>query len=100
MTFESTGPNDVVRMTAPNPPLQVVTSEFVGDLQFENEYPTDATVDKLFDHLDFQRGCQAFLRNITASSMYSFRAGLRRDLGVTSASQLVVWEDQFDARSL
>jgi hypothetical protein len=78
----------------------VVTSEFVGDLHFENEYPTDATVDKLFDQLDFQRGCQAFLRNITASSMYSFRQGLRRDLGITSASQIAVWEDQFDARSL
>ena len=100
MTFEPTGPTDVVRTTAPPAPPAVVTSEFVGDLHFENEYPTDATVDKLFDQLDFQRGCQAFLRNITASSMYSFREGLRRDLGITSASHFAVWEDQFDARSL
>ena len=100
MTFEPTGPTDVVRTTAPNPPPPVVTSEFIGDLEYKNEYPTEATVDKLFDQLDFQRGCQAFLRNIMASSMYSFREGLRRDLGVTSASQLVVWEGQFDARSL
>lgn len=100
MTFQPTGPTDIVRTTAPIPPPPVVRSEFVGDLHFENEYPTDATVDTLFDQLDFQRGCQAFLRNITASSMYSFREGLRRDLGVTSASQLVVWEDQFDASSL
>jgi len=100
MTFEPKGPTDVVRTTAPISPPSVVTSEFVGDLHFENEYPTDGTVDKLFDQLDFQRGCQSFLRNITASSMYSFREGLRRDLGVTSASQIVVWEDQFDARSL
>jgi len=82
------------------PPPAVVRSDFIGELHFENEYPTDATVDKLFDQLDFQRGCQAFLRNITAASMFSFREGLRRDLGVTSASQIVVWEDQFDARSL
>lgn len=100
MPFQPTGPTEVVRTTAAEPPPPTVTSAFVGDLHFENEYPTDATVDKLFDQLDFQRGCQAFLRNITASSMYSFREGLRRDLGVTSSSQLVVWEDQFDARSL
>lgn len=98
--FEPTGPTDVVRTTSPTVPPAVVTSEFVGDLHFENEYPTDATVDKLFDQLDFQRGCQAFMRNITASSMYSFREGLRRDLDVTSSSQIVVWEDAFDARSL
>ncbi len=100
MSFEPNGPTDVVRITAPQPPPSVVSSEFVGDLHFENEYPTDATVDKLFDQLDFQRACQVFLRNITAASMYSFREGLRRDLGVTSSSQLVVWEGEFDARSL
>jgi len=98
--FEPAGPEDVVRTTAPLAPPPVVTSEFVGELRFENEYPTEETVTKLFDQLDFQRGCQAFLRNITASSMYSFREGLRRDLGVTSANQMVVWEGEFDARSL
>jgi hypothetical protein len=82
VTFEPTGPTDFVRTTAPP---AVVTSEFIGDLHFENEYPTNATVDKLFDQLDFQRDCQAFLRNITASSMDAFRAGLRRDLGIMSA---------------
>ncbi|MGR2751822.1 DUF1254 domain-containing protein [Agromyces arachidis] len=100
MPFEPTGPTEVLRTTAPQAPPPVVTSEFVGDLHFENEYPTAATVEKLYDQLDFQRGCQVFLRNITASSMYSFREGLRRDLGVTSPSQLVVWEGAFDARSL
>ena len=96
----SSGPTDVRRITAPEAPPSTVHSEFIGDLHFENEYPTEETVEKLFDQLDFQRSCQVFLRNITASSMYAFREGLRRDLGVTSPSQLVVWEDQFDARSL
>ena len=45
-------------------PPPVVSSEIVGDLHFENEYPTAETVAKLSDQLDFQRGCQAFLRNI------------------------------------
>lgn len=96
----SDGPTDVRRITAPESPPPVVHSDFVGDLVFENEYPTAATVDKLFDQLDFQRACQVFLRNITASSMYSFRHGLARDLGVKSSSQVVIWEDGYDARSL
>ena len=100
MSFEPTGPTDVVRTTAPVSPPPVVSSEFVGDLHFENEYPTAETVDKLFDQLDFQRGCQALLRNIMASSMYAIREGFRRDLGATSASQIVVWEDPIDAQTL
>ena len=96
----SEGPTDVVRITAPEPPPSVVHSEFIGDLHFETEYPATETVDKLFDQLDFQRACQVFLRNITASSMYSFRHGLRRDLGVDSASKVAIWEDGYNATSL
>lgn len=37
----------------------------IGELKFtkdfENGYPTDATVTKLFDEIDFQRACQAYL---------------------------------------
>ena len=94
------GPTDVVRITAPEPPPPVVHSAFVGDLHFDNEYPTAETVDKLFDHLDFQRACQVFLRNITAASMYAFRLGLARDLGVDAPYKVALWEDQFDAHSL
>ena len=100
MPFKATGPTSEKRVTAPEAPPEVVTSEFIGDLHFENEYPTEETVDKLFDQLHFQMGCQVFLRNVMAASMYSFREGMRRDLGVTSASQMVLWEDQFDAKSI
>ena len=33
----------------------------IGQLQFDKGYPTDATIEKLFDELDFQRACQAYL---------------------------------------
>ena len=37
----------------------------IGDLgithDFANGYPTDASVDKLFDEMDFQRAVQAYL---------------------------------------
>ena len=94
------GPTDVRRITAPEAPPPVVPTRYMGDLHFENEYPTTGTVDRLFDHLDYQRGCQVFLRHITAASMYSFRLGLARDLGVDAPNKLAIWEDQFDATSL
>ena len=102
MTFKPTGPIDseVKRITAPHSPPPVITSEFVGELHFENEYPTMETVQKLYDQLDFQRACQVFLRNITASSMYSFRHGLARDLGVNAANKVALWKEQFDPNSL
>lgn len=33
----------------------------VGDLQFELGFPTDETVEKLYNEMDFQRACQAYL---------------------------------------
>ncbi len=100
MTEMFNGPVEVRRITAPAAPPSTVASEFVGDLRFVNEYPTQDTVDRLYDELDFQRACQVFLRNIAASSMYSFREGLARDLGVSASHQLVVFDGPFDARSL
>lgn len=99
---ELTGPTDAElrRVTAPPSPPAVIESEFIGEIRTENEYPTAETVAKLYDQLDFQRACQAFLRNITASSMYSMRQGLRRDLGVTTPQHYAVWDGPIDARSL
>jgi hypothetical protein len=91
---------DLKRITAPVSPPPVIESEFIGEIRTENEYPTAETVDRLYDQLDFQRACQVFLRHITASSMYSFREGLRRDLGATTPQHYVTWEGPFDANSL
>jgi hypothetical protein len=38
---------------------RIGTLEFTHD--FANGYPTDKTVEKLYDERDFQRGCQAYL---------------------------------------
>jgi hypothetical protein len=92
--------DDVKRVTAPHPPPPVIESAFVGRIQTVNEYPTPETLERLFDELDFQRACQAFLRNIAAASMYSFREGLRRDLHATTPQHYVVWDGPFDAHSL
>jgi hypothetical protein len=91
---------EVPRITAPTSPPPVIESEFVGELRTVNEYPTPETIGRLYDQLDFQRACQVFLRNITASSMYAFREGLRRDLGADTPQHYVIWDGPFDARSL
>ena len=38
-----------------------VVDSRIGELEFSSGYPTEATVDKLYDELDFQRAVQAYL---------------------------------------
>ena len=53
--------------------------EFTHD--FANGYPTDATVEKLYDERDFQRACQAYLWSLPAVAFTSFQHGLTKELG-------------------
>ena len=46
--------------------------EFTHD--FANGYPTDATIEKLYDERDFQRACQAYLWSLPAVSFASWHA--------------------------
>jgi hypothetical protein len=41
--------------------LEGLVKTRIGDLQFVNGYPSDATVTKLYDEMDFQRAVQAYL---------------------------------------
>ncbi len=34
---------------------------YLSELDFKNDYPTDSTVTKLYDAIDFQRACQAYI---------------------------------------
>jgi hypothetical protein len=66
---------------ATNIPASITTPNSVetslGTLKFFDGFPDDATVKKVYDNLDFQRGVQAFLTAIPAASMYETRAGYR-----------------------
>jgi len=33
----------------------------LGKIELKNGYPTEATAKKIYDHIDFQRACQAYL---------------------------------------
>ena len=58
---------------------RIGTLEFTHD--FANGYPTDATVEKLYDERDFQRACQAYLWSLPAVAFTSFQHGLTKELG-------------------
>ncbi len=62
----------------------------LGKLELKNGYPTDATAKKMYDDIDFQRACQAYLWALPIMSMvqwqgeqHKFGAGKRINLTKT-----------------
>ena len=57
----------------------------IGKLEFTHSfidgYPTNATVDKLFDEMDFQRAVQAYIWSIPFVSMAQWHEAYRQQLG-------------------
>src|SRR5277367_3547452 len=49
----------------------------LGTLKFENGYPDAATVEKVYDNLDFARGVDVFLNSIQGASLVAMRRGFR-----------------------
>jgi len=49
----------------------------IGDLVFENDYlvgiPTEQTRDSIFNEIDFQRGCQAYIWSVPMTSFYAWK---------------------------
>jgi hypothetical protein len=70
----------------------------LGTLKFEDGFPDDATVQKVYDNLDFQRGVQAFLTAMPAASLSAMREGLR-SIGVNN-STVALFETLMDSKSL
>src|SRR6476619_5048536 len=53
--------------------------EFTHD--FANGYPTDDSVEKLYNERDFQRACQAYLWSLPAVSFTAWQRGITKQLG-------------------
>jgi hypothetical protein len=70
----------------------------IGTLRFFDGFPDDATTQKVYDNLDFQRGVQVFLTALPAASAYAFRSGLRT-YGPDNKTVLIT-ESLLDSRSL
>jgi len=58
---------------------RIGTLEFTHD--FANGYPTDATIDKLYDERDFQRACQAYLWALPVVAFTTWQRGTTEQLG-------------------
>jgi hypothetical protein len=71
----------------------------IGELEFTQSfvdgYPTDATVEKLFDEMDFQRATQAYIWSIPIVSMAQWRFAHEEQLGAENG-QIVFVESYRD----
>ncbi len=56
----------------------------IGQLVFENDYlvgiPTEPTRDSIFDEIDFQRACQAYIWSVPMTSFYAWKQSFN-DMG-------------------
>lgn len=66
--------------------------EFTHD--FANGYPTNATVDMLFDEMDFQRACQAYIWALPLVSMAQWQYAHTIQLG--AANGQIVFVESYD----
>ena len=70
----------------------------LGQLRFNDGFPDEGTVEKVYDNLDFQRGIQAFLSAMPAASLRAMREGIRR-FGPDNQT-VIIFETLMDSRSL
>jgi hypothetical protein len=91
-----------MRMTTPIPPA-ITTPDSVdtrlGTLKFFDGFPDDATVEKVYDNLDFERGVQAFLTAMPGASVYALREGFRSQ-GATDNQTVLITENLMDSKPL
>lgn len=90
-----------MKMTTDIPPA-ISTQDSVetrlGTLKFFDGFPDDATVEKVYDNLDFSRGVEAFLTAMPAASLYAMREGFRSQ-GADNQTVLIM-ETLMDSKSL
>jgi hypothetical protein len=80
-------------MTTAQKELQEVESR-IGPLEFThdfaNGFPTDATVEKLYDERDFQRACQAYIWSLPAVSFTAWQRGITEGLGAGNGQLVAI----------
>lgn len=88
---------------SPDVPAKITTPDAVqtriGTLRFRDGAPDAETVQLAYDQLDFGRGIDAFLRGISATSVYAACRGLE-EAGIGPNRDIGIAEDLLDARSL
>jgi len=77
-------------------PSRVATP--IGELEFFDGLPADATAASVYDHLDLMRGVEVFLSCLTAASNHAIREGYR-SVGVRRSNQVGV-VDRLDSAGI
>ena len=71
-----------------------------GKLEFPGGYPTEETIQKVYDELDLQKATQLYLSMYPALSMKGMIEGVVRDYGTHSTSDIAVTADRLDSKAL
>ena len=74
-----------------------VPTELLGDLEFTDGMPSEATVKKTYDFIDLSRAVDAFLNGIPPTSIYAMLEGMKQ--AGAKPGDLVLWENFGDART-
>ena len=77
-------------------PDKIETS--IGTLEFKDGAPSAATVQKVYDNLDYLRGVDAFMNSFSGASAYAIREGFY-SIGAED-NTVVVFSDLMDSNSL
>jgi hypothetical protein len=88
---------------APDVPAKITTPDTVvtriGTLRFKDGDPDPVTVQLAYDQLDFDRGIDAFLKGMSATSVHALCRGFE-EAGIKPNKGIGIAEDLLDARSL
>ena len=83
-------------------PAEITTPDRVdtrlGTLEFKDGAPSEATVEKVYDNLDFTHALNAFLNTYQGASLYAMRQGF---LGIGAEdNSVVIFSELMDSKSL
>jgi hypothetical protein len=83
-------------------PADITTPDRVetrlGTLTLFDGFPDDATTQKVYDNLDFQRGVQAFLHAMPGAAVTAFRPAFRKFGAVDG--HVLIFEELMDSKAL
>ena len=71
----------------------------IGQLEFEGSYPTDDTIKKLYDELDFQRATQAYIWALPIVGMANWQKADEEIFGAKSGD-VIVYNDFVSKRGI
>ncbi len=88
--------------TSPAVPASITTPDKVqsriGTLEFKDGQPNKATLDKVYEQLDFQHATRAFSDTLQGVSIHALRKGIQ-SVGVKD-NEVIVFSELMDAKSL